>query len=280
MKPKTKPQPAEETPAAGQIAVHCAHARMVDVTELIPNPRNPNKHGDKQVAMLAKIIRHQGWRAPITVSKRSGFIVTGHGRLEAAKLLQVQTVPVDFQDFATEADEWAHLVADNRIAELAEIDSEHLSSLLKDLDGVEGFDLDVSGFDTAEAAEIIGETQTGEDSIYTNKIIAPIYEPKGDRPPISTLIDRDKTKELLEQIETAKLPADVSEFLRYAAERHTKFHFARIAEFYCHADEETKKLMQNSALVIIDFDKAIENGFVKMSDQLGALAQKEDENEE
>jgi ParB-like chromosome segregation protein Spo0J len=132
-------------------AVHCAHAKMVDVVELIPNPRNPNKHGDKQVAMLAKIIRHQGWRAPITVSKRSGFIVTGHGRLEAAKLLQVQTVPVDFQDFATEADEWAHLVADNRIAELAEIDSGGLSGLLKELEA-SGMDLDLAGFD-AEALQ-------------------------------------------------------------------------------------------------------------------------------
>jgi len=149
MKPKPKPP---EPPAAASIAVHCAHARMVDVVELIPNPRNPNKHGDKQVAMLAKIIRHQGWRAPITVSKRSGFIVTGHGRLEAAKLLQVQTVPVDFQDFATEADEWAHLVADNRISELAEIDNEGLASLLHDLDGA--IDLDLTGFD-AEALQAV-----------------------------------------------------------------------------------------------------------------------------
>ena len=156
MKPKTKPPATPEPPPqhAG-IAVHCAHARMVDVVELIPNPRNPNKHGDKQVAMLAKIIRHQGWRAPITVSKRSGFIVTGHGRLEAAKLLQVQTVPVDFQDFATEADEWAHLVADNRIAELADIDGGELSGLLKELEAA-GMDLDLAGFDTEALGEVEG----------------------------------------------------------------------------------------------------------------------------
>jgi len=153
MKPKPKPP---EPPAAASIAVHCAHARMVDVVELIPNPRNPNKHGDKQVAMLAKIIRHQGWRAPITVSKRSGFIVTGHGRLEAAKLLQVQTVPVDFQDFATEADEWAHLVADNRISELAEIDGAMLKDLLIELDSAtQDFDMDLSGFDRDELERVI-----------------------------------------------------------------------------------------------------------------------------
>ena len=49
---------------ASGIAVHCAHDELLDVSNLIPNPRNPNKHGDKQVAMLAIIIRHQGWRAP------------------------------------------------------------------------------------------------------------------------------------------------------------------------------------------------------------------------
>ena len=102
----SKPKPSSP-------AIHCAHDRLADIASLIPNPRNPNKHGDKQIALLAKIIRHQGWRAPVVVSKRSGFIVAGHGRLEAAKLLQVQTVPVNDQEFETEADEWAHLVADN-----------------------------------------------------------------------------------------------------------------------------------------------------------------------
>jgi ParB-like chromosome segregation protein Spo0J len=147
----------DNEPNASGVKVHCAHGRMVDVTTLIPNPRNPNKHGDKQIALLAKIIRHQGWRAPITVSKRSGFVVTGHGRLEAAKLLQVELVPVDEQDFATEADEWAHLIADNRIAELAEIDGSELSGLLKELEGA-GLELDLTGFD-AEALKVAEPTR-------------------------------------------------------------------------------------------------------------------------
>ena len=144
------------TREASGIAVHCAHDELVDVVNLIPNPRNPNKHGDKQVALLAKIIRHQGWRAPIVVSKRSGFIVTGHGRLEAAKLLGVQTVPVNRQDFATEADEWAHLIADNRIAELAETDSAAIAALLREVDGQ--IDVALSGFDSNEVAEMLRTT--------------------------------------------------------------------------------------------------------------------------
>jgi hypothetical protein len=139
---------------ASSIPVHCAHLRLADVTSLIPNPRNPNKHGDTQVALLAKIIRHQGWRAPITISRRSGFIVTGHGRLEAAKLLQVAEVPVDEQDFATEADEWAHLIADNRIAELADADRAMLRDLAEELDTGD-FDMDLTGFDYAALEELM-----------------------------------------------------------------------------------------------------------------------------
>jgi DNA modification methylase len=103
---------------------------------------------------LAKIIRHQGWRSPIVVSKRSGFVVAGHGRLQAAQLLQVEKVPVDYQDFANEAEEYAHLVADNRIAELAEIDEKELAGLLKELDGK--IDLDLTGFDADGLSDLGG----------------------------------------------------------------------------------------------------------------------------
>ena len=138
------------------ILVHCSHAQLVDVTELVANPRNPNKHSDKQVALLAKIIRHQGWRSPITVSNRSGFVVTGHGRLQAAILLGEQLVPVDRQDFASEADEWAHLVADNRIAELADADKSMIADLLKELDSG-GLDMDLTGFDMDALDELLAE---------------------------------------------------------------------------------------------------------------------------
>lgn len=137
---------------ASDIPVHCSHSELADVVSLTPNPRNPNKHPDKQIAMLAKIIRHQGWRSPIVVSNRSGFVVKGHGRLEAAKLLQVEKVPVDRQDYLTEADEWADLIADNRIAELAETDDQEIATMLKELDGK--IDLDLVGFDSEALTEL------------------------------------------------------------------------------------------------------------------------------
>jgi DNA modification methylase len=155
MKPK-KSNPIE-APTASTIPVHCSHLRLADVTTLVANPRNPNKHSDKQVALLAKVIQHQGWRSPITISKRSGFVVTGHGRLAAALLLQVEFVPVDEQDFATEADEWAHLVADNRLAELADADRTMIADLLGELDAG-GLDMDLTGFDMEALEELLAET--------------------------------------------------------------------------------------------------------------------------
>ena len=253
------------------IDVWCRFDEAKDVTSLIENPRNPNKHPDKQIALLAKIIRNQGWRQPITVSKRSGFIVKGHGRLQAAKVLNVEQVPVEFQDYATEADEYADLIADNRIAELAEPDAGMLAELLND-ELFKDFDMELTGFDGDALGELMDDAASGADNTYTNKIVAPVYEPKGENPPIISLIDRSKTDALQAEIKAAGLPDDVEGFLIDAAERHTVFHFGRIAEWYCHATPAVQELMEKSGMVIIDFKKAIEYGFVHLTERLGALA--------
>jgi len=159
-------KPKKNTPAgaaeAPQIAVHCSHDQQVPVGDLKPHPGNPNKHPARQVELLAKIIRTQGWRAPIVVSRRSGFVVTGHGRLAAAKLLQVATVPVNFQDFETEAQETAHLLADNQIAELAEIDDDALREALSGLKDL-GADMDLTGFTGEALDEALADLPTGEE---------------------------------------------------------------------------------------------------------------------
>jgi ParB-like chromosome segregation protein Spo0J len=118
---------------------------MRDPASLVEHPRNYNTHPAEQIRLLAKIIRHQGWRNPITVSKRSGYVVKGHGRLAAALQLGCSEVPVDVQEYKDEASEYADMIADNRIAELAEADQDALKGLLTD-DVFEGFDLDLTGF--------------------------------------------------------------------------------------------------------------------------------------
>jgi ParB-like chromosome segregation protein Spo0J len=152
----SKPKETKPRALISTIPVWCRYDEAADVESLVENPKNPNLHPEKQIALLSKIIRAQGWRAPITVSNRSGFIVKGHGRLRAAILLQVAQVPVERQDYATEAEEWQDCIADNRIAELAEIDSAVLKDLLETLDDGQN-DMDLTGFDAAELERLMNQ---------------------------------------------------------------------------------------------------------------------------
>lgn len=151
---------ATKTPT---IATWCAHDALVSLAELKPNPRNPNKHPKGQIHLLAKIIREQGWRNPIVVSTRSGLITRGHGRLEAARLLKAESVPVDFQDYSSEEEELADAIADNRIAELAEIDEPMLRQLIEQLDQSD-FDIELAGFDDKAIADLMAATAPENDA--------------------------------------------------------------------------------------------------------------------
>ena len=105
----------------GDVPVYCTYDELLDIERVVGNPRNPNAHPDDQVELLAKIISATGWRANITISKLSGYVVKGHGRLQAAIKAGMKQVPVEYQEYASEAEEWADLTADNRLAELAEM---------------------------------------------------------------------------------------------------------------------------------------------------------------
>lgn len=90
--------------------------KIVPIDSIKPNPKNRNKHGEDQINMLVEIIKYQGFRSPLVVSNRSGMLVHGHGRLLAAHKLGLQSVPVIYQDFDDEAQEYASMVSDNAIS--------------------------------------------------------------------------------------------------------------------------------------------------------------------
>lgn len=112
----------------------CAYDEIVDVDKLVPNPKNNNKHPQNQIERLAKIIKFQGQRSPVVVSNRSGFIVKGHGRLEAIKSLGWKKIAVDYQDYESEAQEYADMIADNQIATWAEFDTQMVLYEIPNLD--------------------------------------------------------------------------------------------------------------------------------------------------
>lgn len=146
--------------------INCAHTQLVELHKLQPNPKNPNKHPEKQIDKLAKIIDYQGQRAPIVVSKLSGFITKGHGRLMAIQKLGWQKAAVDFQAYENEAQEYADIVADNKIAELAEHDDAMMIDELKKLDFD---DFDLLGMDDFELPEEPDEAKEEiEDDVPSN----------------------------------------------------------------------------------------------------------------
>lgn len=241
------------------------------IERLTPYARNARTHSDAQVAQLAASIREWGWTTPILVSPDGG-VIAGHGRLLAARQLGMVNVPVIVAEGWSEAKTRAYVLADNQLALQAGWDNELLALELGEL-GELGFDLDLTGFAADEIAALTpGGTEGLDGDTYTTKIKAPIYEIKGEKPKVSELFDDAKTRTLVAEINAAALPPDVSAFLRLAAERHTVFNFRNIAEFYAHADAQTQALFGRSALVIIDFDKAIENGFVHLTERLGKIA--------
>ena len=121
--------------------------KIVDIDSIIPNPKNPNRHSKDQIKRLSKLIKQTGFRNPLVISNQTGFLVVGHGRLEAAKELGMTSVPVIYQDFQNEADEYAYVVSDNAIASWSELD---LNSITKELENFPNFDIEMFGLKSFE----------------------------------------------------------------------------------------------------------------------------------
>jgi hypothetical protein len=199
----------------------------------------------------------------------------------AAKKLKMQSVPCLRAEQLSEAQRRAFILVENRLNETSEWDKELLKHELDDLMLNLQMPLETVGFSPEEIDKLLNlgtEADTKEnDSVrdlpsYTDKVRAPLYTPKGEKPKLSELFDLTKTKKLLSDIEKMEIPEEEKHFLRFSAYRHTSFNFTNIAEYYCHSSSEMQEAMENSALVIIDYDKAIENGFAKLTKALAEAA--------
>jgi ParB-like nuclease domain len=244
------------------------------IASLVPYARNARTHSDAQVAQIAGSIREFGFCNPVLVDADGG-IIAGHGRVLAARKLGMVELPCVRLGHLTDVQRRAYVLADNKLALNAGWDEAMLALELESLDG-DGFKLDLLGFDADELDDLLdGGGHDGLDDSYSRKVEAPIYEPTGPKPKLSDLVDEAKAKALREEIDAADIQDDIKEFLRISADRHTVFNFRNIAEYYAHSEPTIQALMEKSALVIIDFDKAIENGFVALTEKLGKIADQE-----
>ena len=103
---------------------------------------------------------------------------------------------------------------------------------------------------------------------YSAKIESPVYEPKNQKPHLLELCDKSKTNRLINKINKSSLSIEEKQFLIEAANRHSVFNYEKIADYYANSSKEMQLLMEDSALVIIDFEKAIQLGYVKLCDEI------------
>ena len=114
-----------------------------------------------------------------------------------------------------------------------------------------------------------------EDSKYTTKVSIPQYLPKAECPSVHELVSTLKYDELVKEIRASNVSDEQKEFLINAATRHMVFNYGKIADYYAHQPREMQKLMEKSALVIIDLNDAIANGYVTMQNRIMDIARKQ-----
>ena len=238
--------------------------RSMKIDEVKPYPRNP-RNNDNGVDAVANSIKEFGWQQPIVVDK-DNVIIVGHTRYKAAKKLGMDEVPVVVASKLTPEQVKAYRLADNKTGELTDWDDSLLDEELNDI-----LDIDMSdfGFEDEEAED------TGLDDAeekYTQKVDVPQYQMNGDKPAEDELVDTTKRDELVDEINRSSVSQKVKDFLRLGAQRHLKFDYGKIAEYYAHADKATQQLMEDSALVIIDYDNAMKDGYAKFTDAVEAMA--------
>jgi len=244
---------------------------MVSVGKIKPYEKNP-RINESAVDAVAASIKEFGFRVPLVIDK-AGVIVCGHTRWKAAKKLGIKTVPCVTTDDMTPAQIKAFRIADNQTSSLADWDIAILDSEIKELEGMD-FDIDLLGFKEGELDALLsgdvaseGDGSSDENN-YSRKVESPVYEPKNEKPAIGDMINLEKYHSLCKEIDESDIPEDVKEFLKLAATRHIVFTYSKVADFYAHSEKPVQELMENSALVIIDFNKAIELGFVKLTDEI------------
>jgi hypothetical protein len=252
------------------------------IERLVPYEKNARTHSPEQVAQIAASIQEFGFTNPILVASDDG-ILAGHGRLAAAKDLGLKEVPVVVLDHLTPTQRRAYVLADNKLALNAGWDEEMLQQEIAALSLVD-FDLSLMGWSDDELAglldpEGIDDDQSGnsDENPYTDKVDVPPCEITGPKPELEDVYDLSKVQELLQQIDQSSLPDKEKHFLRAAAYRHAVFNYQYCAEYYAHSSADVQELMENSALVIVDFDDAIKNGWTRLDKKLSSIYANEKE---
>ena len=240
------------------MAVRKAEVKVeqVPLSSLKAYDGNAKKHDNANIEAIANSIEEFGFRNPIIAwHNEDGVpeIVAGHGRAAAAKRLRIETVPVVFVDDLSDAQRRMLTLADNQTTLMTGWDEAQLAEELDALRGM--FDVSTFGFEP-EAVAI----SSALDDRYSQNIGKVDYEPSGKEWKPEQLFYQ--TDEFSEDIERLDAPEAIKELLRIRSHWMCQFDFAKIADYYCtQATPDVKRMFERLALVLLDRDQLIENGF-------------------
>ena len=242
------------------------------INELKPYENNSRTHDESQIKQICESIKEYGWTNPVLIDEK-GMIIAGHGRFEAGKKLDIKEVPCIVLSGLTETQKKAYVIADNKMALNAGWNEELLKTELENLKELD-FDLELTGFSKKELDKLFDEINGSNP--YTAKTEIPQYEIKGEMPEIYELIEEEKVNQLIEDIRKSNVGEKEKEFLIKSAYRHYGFNYSKIAEYYCHQNKEMQELMEKSALVIIDINNAIAEGYAELKEEMEEMIEDEE----
>lgn len=259
----------------------------VSVEKIKPYANNP-RINKKAVEKVMKSIQAYGFKVPCVLDKNY-LLITGHTRWEAAKRLKMKRIPCIIASDLNKAKADAFRIADNKVAEYSTWDMTKLKEELSKIQ-LEDIDFDDMGFDNDFSLEKFGlldmpEGSDGDEGEietekYSTKTNIPQYEIQGLNIKLSDCIDKQKYVELLKEIENSTVSDAQKKFLKLAATRHIRFIYKNIAEYYASTNSEMQRLMEHSALVIIDIDDAIRNGYARLTKEVMAARKRDSKKNE
>ena len=233
------------------------------IKDLIPYVSNPRQITEKQAEDLKASLERFGIADPMIINT-DNTIIGGHQRKKILETLMGYDpdyeIDVRLPDRELSIDEVRELnVRLNKNVAEWNFDVLANSFELDDLRdwGFEEDELKIEGWDA--------------EPLYTPKIETPIYEPRGEKPNINDIYNADRAEELIDEIKKFDISEEEKLFLILAAYRHVVFNYGRIADYYAHSEKTTQRLMENSALVIVDINKAIEDGYTRFTDEVTEL---------
>lgn len=239
--------------------------------QLLANPANWRIHPKAQQDALSDVLGEVGWVQSVIVNRTTGHLVDGHLRVSLALREDAATIPVSYVELSLE-EEALVLATLDPLSTLAGTDKEKLNELLAEV-----------SLNSVEVERLLGQLVASGDSFeangenkYSAAVDVPQYKVVGERPTPAELFDETKTRALQADIRSAKLDPELEAYLLAAANRHTVFNYQKAAEYYPHATPEIQRLMEDSALVIVDFEDAIRNGFVKFTNSIADLREEDE----